>query len=92
MVLKVGIVALGLLSLSGVLPVALLMLCPASYRQPQEVLLMNVGGLSQRCIVACIALYLASYSVDLGVVRRQLVEQEARELHERLQEMSATLP
>jgi len=79
MICKVCVVGLALLSLSGVLPVALIMLCPPSDRK-REVLILNLGGLSQRCIVACITLYLASYSLDIRALQRRLAEQRDREV------------
>mmetsp|Transcript_37445 Transcript_37445/g.85119 ORF Transcript_37445/g.85119 Transcript_37445/m.85119 type:complete len:296 (-) Transcript_37445:41-928(-) len=78
MIAKVCIVGLTLLSLSGVIPIALIMICPPVDREPAEVLLMNLGGLSQRCIVACIAFYLASYSLDLYALRHRVLAQSMR--------------
>merc|ERR1740129_2436234 len=72
--IKTAIVALGLLSLFGVVPVVLLLLlCPpqddtARSRAQSAV---NFAGLGQRSIVVCINLFLGSYGLEIRSLQRQ---------------------
>merc|ERR1712176_985323 len=61
--LKLAIVALTVLSVIGVLPIIVLAMCPSDVCEPKA-LLYNIQGLAQRCIVACIVFFLATYSLD----------------------------
>jgi len=67
--IKAAAVVVGALSVIPVVPFGLVMLCSSSTCNSRAILL-NLGGLTQRCLVFCIALFLASYSLDIMSMQR----------------------
>jgi len=64
MLIKAAVVVLGAFSVIPVVPFGLLLLCPSSTCD-NRAWMVNLGGITQRCIVFCIALFLGSYSLDI---------------------------
>merc|ERR1712039_694255 len=75
LVLKICIATLAVFSILGVVPLVALFLCPDSVCDPR-VELDNLGGLSQRAIVMCIILFLASYALDIRTMQKQDIASE----------------
>lgn len=68
---KGGVLSLVVLTFLGVIPLALLALCPATTCPPEE-RMANLGGLSQRCLIVCICLFIATYALDIRNAQRSV--------------------
>mmetsp|Transcript_75816 Transcript_75816/g.190721 ORF Transcript_75816/g.190721 Transcript_75816/m.190721 type:complete len:304 (-) Transcript_75816:252-1163(-) len=66
--LKVLLACFSALSCFGLIPAVLLMACPQSVCDPRACM-DNLGGLAQRCVVAGLALGLASYGLDFWAMQ-----------------------
>lgn len=67
------------LSMLGLIPAVLLMSCPQSICDPRACM-DNLQGLAQRCMVAGMVMFIATYGLDIWTMQRSLAFYPTREL------------